>query len=238
MHTPVLTLLVTSVKKFSHHIIRDFSELEFLASNKESANKFATDSTTKLQQNLYNDLKNFKPNYSFYFSNLPNILNRDTSNFFYIHGIMGFESYKRASLNFGIAISLFRDNKIFAGVIYNPISGDLFFAEHNEGAFYKQKRLHLNNLPYTTKEHSTLLMSYDSKALEEDKEKISNAIYTFNGNPALEIGNFAANKLDKISFKNNYIYNDLAFATLLAKESGVILKYTINDKFITNIYNE
>jgi len=45
---------------------------------------------------------------------------------------------------FAVSIGLAKDNKIFMGAVYNPITKEMFFAEKGKGSYLNNKRLHVS----------------------------------------------------------------------------------------------
>lgn len=221
MHTPILSLLVTSVKKYAYLVTRDYGEITNLLTNKQSALKFAEASNLKFQQSVLQDLQNFKPAYGFECANLPPIINQDKSNTFVINGIVGMQNFFRGIPYFALSINLQRDGKIFSGVLYNPVTLDMFYTQYNEGAFFNNKRLRYtpSNLP--KQEH---LIATDTNA---------SAVCL-----PLDMGFFLANRFDAINFTKDYNYNLASVGLLLAQEAGALLKYDVTNGIVKNIIND
>ena len=66
---------------------------------------------------------------------------------------------------FGVSIALVNNNELTVGVVYNPITSSLFYAEKNKGAFLNDKKIFV---PKDDASHS--MVTADPGKKEEDKQ--------------------------------------------------------------------
>ncbi|MCL2567631.1 MAG: hypothetical protein FWE18_06040 [Alphaproteobacteria bacterium] len=214
MKTPLINLMVIAINKVSHSIIRDFNEINFLLNNPQAALNFALTSNIRAQKIMAEDLAKFKETYSVVYKNLEVVDNKDQSNFFIINGIVGMKNFSKGIPNFGISIALERDSQIFAAVISNPITNELFYAEKGQGAYYNSRRIRVSeNKPV----NDYNIIATDSEFLKNNKIKgnpfISNA-------KAMDICYLAASKINSCYFYDKSPAYDLLPSLLIANEAG------------------
>ena len=133
--SPALNVLINAARRAGKSIIRDFSELEVIQSTGRRAFDFAEKAERKAEDNLVKYLQTARPAYSIMLSDGKKIEGKDTSNCFIINALDGKDNFMRAIPFFAVSIALLRDSDILAGVIYNPISDELFYAEKGNGTF-------------------------------------------------------------------------------------------------------
>jgi len=136
--------------------------------------------------------------------------------------------------HFSISIALVEDGHPVIGIVYNPSTEEMFYAEKEKGAY-----LNGSNVKISIKEKlidSSIVVSrseYRKKLWDEYKENFSeiNPI----GSVAYKLGLVGANQYDIFSTvapKNEW---DICAGDCIIKEAGGVFK-TINDKNI--IYNQ
>jgi myo-inositol-1(or 4)-monophosphatase len=238
MKTPLTNLLSIAVKKATHNIIRDFSEIDFLLNNPTAALNFAKISNTTAQKIIFDDLMKFKNNYSAIFQNLELFDNKDKSNFFIINGILGIKNFSKGIPNFCISASLERDSKIFASVVFDPIADNLFSAELGSGAYCNNKRIRIIENRVSTSENN--IVATDLSHIVTAKKTKSN--FYISNCKALDICYLASNKISDCIYKDSSPAYDLLPSLLIANEAGFHfdIKYdeTKKEKTIIELSNK
>ncbi len=232
MYSNILILLTTALKKGSNLVIRDFNEIENSLSNSSYALNYSKQTQSKLQEFLHTDIAKFKNNYSFFIPPSNNIKNKDESNTFVLHGIIGLENFMRAIPYFAMAISLKRDNKIYASVIYNPITNEIFSVEKNNGAFFNQKKIKIAN--YKNKNIQNPLITTDTKSINLDSDLLSKNI-NISQCKILDLCYVSINKINTAIFHNDILEYDISPAILFAQESGLLVHSEIINNNITKL---
>ena len=129
---------------------------------------------------------------------------------------------------FTISIAAYQGKKGLCGVIYQPLSNELFVAERNQGAYLNGTRLAVSQ---TDKIEECLIVAslpYDLESVPildiEKLLKISRRGATLRnfGSAALALAYVAAGKIDAFWMYNLYPW-DLAAGQLLIEEAGGIL---------------
>ncbi|MDR2008194.1 MAG: hypothetical protein LBQ34_04395 [Alphaproteobacteria bacterium] len=213
MKTPLINLITIAINKVSHSIIRDFNEINFLLNNQQAAINYALTTNIRAQKIIAEDLAKFKENYSVVFKNLEVIDNKDESNFFIINGIVGMKNFAKGIPNFGISVSLERDSQIFAAIILNPITNEMFYAEKGQGAFYNGKRIRRSE-----NKSVDSIVATDKDYLQNHQDFKGNA-YISNCR-LLDICYLAASKINDCFYDGKIPMYDVSPALLIATEAG------------------
>ena len=82
-----------------------------------------------------------RPGYGFLGEEGGAVEGKDKSHRFIIDPIDGTTNFMHGMPHFAISIGLERDGQLVAGVILNPVTDDLYYAEKGHGAYLNNKRL-------------------------------------------------------------------------------------------------
>ena len=137
--SPMLTNIVTAVKKASINLNRDFSEIERLQNSVKGSMDFTKIAFDKIQKGLKNELGKILPA-------LPVVMVSEkvpqSGMFLILSGIEGLANFAHGNPEFAISAALMDGQTVLAGVVYNPARDELFFAEKGKGAFKEGFRSH------------------------------------------------------------------------------------------------
>lgn len=236
MKTPLLNLMIIAIQKAANYVSRDFNEITFLLNTPNKAIDFAQQSHLKACKTIYNDLNKFKKSYSFIMPDSTKDIQKDLSNFFVINGILGLQNFSAGLSHFCLSLALERDSEIFAAVILNPITNELFYAEKNAGAFFNKQKLRYNTTDnYLSNLNGILATDIQGiKDVQDNPNKMPSLIL---GCPSLEICYLAANKFKGCNYKVPLKQNEIAPALLIAHEANLNLTYETHNNIITFLNN-
>ena len=205
-----LNLMIRASIKASKVLIRDFGEIEKLQVSLKGPSDFVTNSDLKVEKIIINELSKSKKKYSFISEESGKIKNLDKDNYWIIDPIDGTINFLHGVPHFAISIGLKLKNEIIAGVIYDPIKDEMFYAEKNNGAYLNNKRIRVskkNNL------NNCLLAT-------GRKNQINNNLISRNtGCAALDMAYVAAGRFDAY-FQDELNLWDLAAGIILVNEAG------------------
>lgn len=140
-HTPVMAVMVAAARKAARGLQRDFGEVENLQVSLKGPANFVTAADKKAEKTLFEELSKARPGYGFLMEEGGTIEGSDKSHRWLIDPLDGTTNFLHSIPHFAISIGLERDGQIVAGVVYNPISDELFIAEKGQGAFLNDRRL-------------------------------------------------------------------------------------------------
>ncbi len=143
--SPLVTVMINAARKAARGLSRDFGELEGLATTRKGAADFVTAADHRAEQVLFEELSKARPKYGFLMEERGEIVGADNSNRWVVDPLDGTTNFLHGLPQFAISICLERDRQPQAGVIYNPASDELFWAEKGEGAWLNDKRLRVSS---------------------------------------------------------------------------------------------
>ncbi len=221
--SPNLNLMIKASEKASKILIRDFGEVEKLQVSLKGPNNFVTNADRKVEKIIIEELEKSKKNFSILTEETGFIKNKDKDNFWIIDPIDGTTNFLNGVPHFCISIALLFEKEIIAGVIYDPIKDEIFYAEKNGGSFLNNKSIRVskkNNI-------SGCLYGVNFR-----KNFPENLIIRNTGSAALDLAYVSCGRFDGCFQKNVNLW-DIAAGTVLIKEAGGIV-----DKFDLKKFNK
>ena len=219
-----LNIMIKASEKASKILIKDFGEIEKLQVSKKGPSDFVTNSDIKTEKIIIDELKKAKPNYSILSEEKGIENNKDKNNTWIIDPIDGTINYLHGVHHFAISIALKSYDQIIAGLIYDPIKDEMFYAEKNNGAYFNNQRIKVSK---KNKIEDCLFVA-GSKINYDDELLIRNS-----GCAALDMAYVASGRYDGYFQKNLNLW-DIAAGIIIVEEAGGILN-EINLSSINNI---
>ena len=141
--SPNLNIMIKASEKASKVLIRDFGEVEKLQVSNKGPADFVTNADLKTEKIIIEELKKAKPNYSILSEEKGFEKNKDNKTWI-IDPIDGTVNFLHGVPHFAISIALKDESEIIAGIIYDPIKDEMFYAEKNNGAYFNNQRIRVS----------------------------------------------------------------------------------------------
>jgi myo-inositol-1(or 4)-monophosphatase len=139
--SPALNVMTTAARKAGRRLIRDFGEVENLQISLKGPGDFVSVADQRTESILIGELQKARAGYPILSEEVGLIDGPDKSHRFIIDPLDGTTNFLHGIPHFAISIALEREGQLVSGVIYNPISDDMFTAEKGSGAYLNDKRL-------------------------------------------------------------------------------------------------
>jgi myo-inositol-1(or 4)-monophosphatase len=139
--SPTLTVMINAARKATRGLRRDFGEVENLQVSLKGPANYVTKSDQRTEQILHEELKKARPGYGFLMEETGAIEGSDGQHRWLLDPIDGTTNFIHGIPHFAISIGLERQGTVIAGLVYNPITDDLFTAERGRGAYLNNRRL-------------------------------------------------------------------------------------------------
>ena len=136
-----LNIMIKAAEKASKILIRDFGELENLQISAKGPSDFVTNSDTKVEKIIIEELTKSRKKFSIISEETGKIKNSDKENFWIIDPIDGTTNFLHGIPHFAISIALKNKEEIVSGLIFDPIKNEMFYAEKNNGAYFNNQRI-------------------------------------------------------------------------------------------------
>ena len=139
--SPAMNVMRAAVEKAGRALRRDFGEIENLQVSKKGPGDFVTNADLKAEKILFEELSQARPGYGFLMEEKGAIEGSDTTHRWIIDPLDGTTNFMHGIPHFAISVALERDGTLVAGIVYNPITDEMFFAERGQCAYGPSGRL-------------------------------------------------------------------------------------------------
>ena len=129
-----ITVMIRAAFAAAKSLKRDFGEVEHLQVSEKGPGDFVSRADLQAERTLRAELARTRPDYGF-LGEEGGETKGDGRNRWIADPLDGTTNFLHGVPHFAISLALERDGEIIAGVIYQPISDELFWAEKGNGAF-------------------------------------------------------------------------------------------------------
>jgi len=129
-----ITVMIRAAFAAAKNLKRDFGEVEHLQVSEKGPGDFVSHADVKAERTLRAELARTRPEYGF-LGEEGGETRGDGRNRWIVDPIDGTTNFLHGVPHFAISIALEREGEIIAGVVYQPISDELFWAEKGNGAY-------------------------------------------------------------------------------------------------------
>src|SRR5436305_7168880 len=141
LRSALLNVMIKAAQKAARALKRDFGEVEHLQVSLKGPANFVSAADHRAEQTLREELERARPGYSFLGEEGGRVEGTDKTHCWIVDPLDGTLNFLHGIPHFAISIALEREGAIVAGLVYNPISDELFTAERGKGAFLNDRRL-------------------------------------------------------------------------------------------------
>lgn len=224
-YSPNINIMVRAAEKAARSLVRDFGEVENLQVSQKGPGDFVSAADKRSEEIIFEELKKARPSYSFLMEESGEVEGEDPEHTWIIDPLDGTTNFLHGLPHWCISIALKSKNQIVAGLVYDPIKDDLFYAEYGQGAFMKRSRLRVSTRSNLLE---TVIATGAPRRAVEKREKfvkeysamLVNApgLRRF-GAAALDLAYVAAGRVDGFWERDLKAW-DIAAGILLVRESG------------------
>ena len=225
LSSPQINLITRACMKASRSLIRDFGELENLQVSSKGPGDFVSSADKRTEKTLIEELQKAHPDYGIITEETGIINKSNIKNRWIIDPIDGTMNFLNGIPQFAISIAYEKDNEIICGVIFNPITNEMFCAEKGNGAYLNNSRIRVSN---KKKLKDALLVTGGPKGASKIKNKIyseyinvSNNVSNVRkfGSAALDMAYVACGRFDGY-WQRELNYWDIAAGVIILREAG------------------
>lgn len=223
--SPLLTVMTRAAEKASKSLLRDFGEVEQLQVSVKGPGDFVSAADKRAEQILFQELSKARPDFAFLMEESGAHGPKDAECKFLIDPLDGTTNFLHGLPHWAIAIGVEKQGEVIAGVIYDPVKNDMFYAEKGAGAFMNDRRIRVSGR--RTLDQSLIAFSHLHPSRIDEKEYVrthailrdkTGGLRNF-GSAALDIAYVACGRFD------GYIQPsvkpwDIAAGIIMVREAG------------------
>ncbi len=136
----LMNVMMNAARKAGRKLNRDFGEVENLQVSVKGPANFVSAADLRAEEVIFEELSHARPGYQFLMEERGIVEGADASHKWIVDPLDGTTNFLHAIPLFCISIALEREGQIVAGLIYNPVSDEMFTAEKGKGAFLNDRR--------------------------------------------------------------------------------------------------
>jgi myo-inositol-1(or 4)-monophosphatase len=136
-----MQVMVQAVTKAGRAMRRDFGEVEQLQVSMKGPGDFVSAADRRAEDLLRAELSRARPGYGFVMEETGVTEGTDPDHRWIVDPLDGTTNFLHGLPVFAISVALERSGVLVAGVVFNPITDELFSAERGGGAFLNDRRL-------------------------------------------------------------------------------------------------
>ena len=137
----LMNVMTQAARKAARGLARDFGEVEQLQVSVKGPADFVSAADMRAEKILFEELSKARPGYGFLMEERGFVDGADRTHRWIIDPLDGTTNFLHGIPLFAISMALEREGEIVAGLIFNPVSGELFTAERGKGAFLDDRRI-------------------------------------------------------------------------------------------------
>ncbi len=140
VNSALVNVMVKAARKAARPLRRDFGEVENLQVSRKGPADFVTRADRRTEDILRGELHHARPAFGFILEEGEDE-SGDGEHFWIIDPVDGTTNFIHGIPHFAMSIALKKGDDLIAGLIYNPVTDDMFIAERGRGAFLNNRRL-------------------------------------------------------------------------------------------------
>jgi len=224
----LLNVMIAAARKAARSLARDFGEVENLQVSRKGPSDFVSSADVKAEKTLFEELSKARPGYGFIMEERGVVEGTDKTNRWLVDPLDGTTNFLHGIPHFAISIALEREGVLVAGVVYNVVRDELFWAEKGAGAYLNDRRLRVAGRSDMRDALFACGTPFHGKgghetALAEIQHVIAKTagVRRF-GAAALDLAYVAAGRFDGYWERNLNVWDIAAGAVLVREAGGVV----------------
>ena len=229
-----INLITRACMKASKLLIRDFGEIENLQVSTKAPGDFVTSADKRTEKILIDEFQKAYPDHGIVTEERGIINKSNKSNRWIIDPIDGTMNFLNGVPQFAISVGYEENSEVKCGVIFNPITNEMFVAEKGNGAYLNNTRIRVSN---KKKLQDSLIVTGGPKQASKIKDKIFDEYINVSkkvsnvrkfGSAALDMAYVACGRFDGY-WQRELKYWDVAAGIIILKEAGGYVEFFEDD---------
>ncbi|NYZ15300.1 inositol monophosphatase [Azospirillum sp. RWY-5-1] len=140
----LINVMARAAEKAAKGLVRDFGEVEHLQVSRKGPADFVSVADTRAEKILREELAKARPDFGFLMEESGGSKGRDDTTRWIVDPLDGTTNFLHGLPHWAISIAVEKAGEIVAGVVYEPVHDELFWAEKGAGAFLNHSRLRVS----------------------------------------------------------------------------------------------
>ena len=224
VRSAVINVMAAAARKAGRGLIRDFGEVENLQVSQKGPSDFVSTADLKAEKTLRAELEKARPGYGFLMEESAETVG-DGRHRWIIDPLDGTLNFLHGIPHFAVSVALEREGEVIAGVVYEPLRDEEYWAEKGAGAFVSDRRIRVSGRRDLGQAVIATGMPFRGKDAHPGYMRTLNAVMAETagvrrfGAAALDLAYVAAGRFDGF-WEFGLQPWDIAAGLLLVKEAG------------------
>jgi myo-inositol-1(or 4)-monophosphatase len=144
LKSPVMNVMEAAARKASRGLIRDFGEIEQLQVSRKGPADFVSAADLRVEKILREELSRARPGWGLVTEEKGGDIPTEKEDVWIADPIDGTTNFLHGIPHFALTIAHWRNGEIVAGIVYQPIGDEMYWAERGMGAYLNRRRLRVS----------------------------------------------------------------------------------------------
>ncbi len=224
-----LNVMMKTARKAGRQLVKDFGEVEQLQVSRKGPGDFVTRADKMAEETIREELMAARPTYGFLGEEGAEIEGEDPTRRWIVDPLDGTTNFLHGLGHWAVSIALEHKGAIVAGVIYDPVKDEMFYAEKGFGAFVNEARIRVSGRSKMSDALFSTGLPFSGRAdLPETLQDLARILPACSGvrrfgAAALDLAYVAAGRYDGFWERRLHAW-DIAAGIVIAKEAGAIVE--------------
>ncbi|MDZ7709050.1 MAG: inositol monophosphatase family protein [Roseovarius sp.] len=224
-----LNVMLKAARKAGRTLIKDFGEVENLQVSMKGAGDFVSRADIAAEKIIKTELMGARPSYGWLAEEGGGEDGKDPTRRWIVDPLDGTTNFLHGLPHFAVSIALEHKGEVVAGVIYDPVKDEAFFAEKGAGAWMNDKRLRVSGRHKMIEAIFATGLPFGGRAdLPETLHDLARLLPACAGvrrwgSAALDLAYVAAGRYDGFWERGLNAW-DLAAGVIIAREAGGLVQ--------------
>ncbi len=141
----LINVMIQAAQKAARGLVRDFGEVEQLQVSRKGPGDFVSIADMKAEKTLQEALERARPDFGFLMEESGTVEGKDPHHRWIIDPLDGTTNFLHGVPHFCTTVALENRGEIIAGVTYNPVADEMYWAERGQGAYLNDRRLRVSS---------------------------------------------------------------------------------------------
>ncbi|HET8728457.1 MAG TPA: inositol monophosphatase family protein [Alphaproteobacteria bacterium] len=144
VRSPLVNVMARAAEKAGRALVRDFGEVEQLQVSRKGPSDFVSTADLKAEKTIRAELAKARPAFGFLMEESAATTGSDANSRWIVDPLDGTTNFLHGVPHFAVSIAAEQDGQLVAGLIYNPVNDEMFWAEKGKGAYLNDRRLRVS----------------------------------------------------------------------------------------------
>ena len=140
-----LNVMMKTARKAGRALLKDFGEVENLQVSTKGPADFVTRADKAAEAMIKEELMHARPSYGFLGEEGEEIEGQDPTRRWIVDPLDGTTNFLHGLPHWAVSIALEHKGQVVAGVIYDPVKDEMFYAEKGTGAWMNESRMRVSS---------------------------------------------------------------------------------------------